>query len=64
MISSQKHKKQPLLKFFIHFGRSAHSNGQQNPRLRYHSTNKANRKFVVAKPTRLKNEKNGRKLNK
>jgi hypothetical protein len=62
MISSQKQKKQPLLKFFIHLGPSAHSNGHQNPNLRYHSTNEANRTFVSAKPTRLKNGKNGRKM--
>jgi hypothetical protein len=59
MISSQKQKKQPLLNFFIHL---AHSNGHQNPRLRYHSTNEANRTFVAAKPTRLKNVKNGTKM--
>jgi hypothetical protein len=56
-MSSQKQKKQPVLKFFIHLGPSA-----QNPRLRYHSTNGANRTFFAAKPTRLKNEKNGRKM--
>jgi hypothetical protein len=42
---------------FIHLELSAHSNGHQNQRLRYHSTNEANWMFVVAKPTRLKNEK-------
>jgi hypothetical protein len=37
---------------------SVHSNDHQNPRLYYHSTYEANRTFVAAKPTRLKNEKN------
>jgi hypothetical protein len=62
MISSQKQKEQPLLNFFIHLRPSAHINGHQNPRLRYHSTNEANRTFVAAKPTRLKSGKNGRKM--
>jgi hypothetical protein len=61
MISSQKQKKQPLQCFF-HLGPSVHSNGHQNPRLHYHSTNEANRTFVAANPTRLLNEKNGRKM--
>jgi hypothetical protein len=61
MISSQKQKKQPLLKFFIHLGPSAHSN-RQDYAITVHSTNEANRKFVAAKLTRLKNGKNGRKM--
>jgi hypothetical protein len=52
-----KTKKQPFFKIFIHLGPSVHSNGHQNPRLRYHSTNEANRTFVAEKPTRLKMEK-------
>jgi hypothetical protein len=30
LVPSQKQKKQPLLKFFIHLGPSEHSNGHQN----------------------------------
>jgi hypothetical protein len=52
-----KTKEATSSQIFIHLGPSAHSNGHQNPRLRYHSTIEANRTFVAAKPTRLKNGK-------
>jgi hypothetical protein len=48
--------------FFYPFGTIGAQQWPSKSRLQNHSTNEANRTFVAAKPTRLKNGKYGRKM--